>query len=253
MGSPKCQGKIAIHESQVTVFDWIQLWGCWTGCKFITLQLREVLTGKPRLHQESALVPTLLYLSWMLSLAASMSLAAAAGHAREWELHSKCCLFICLEIWKSKEAKAGKTQVCGLQTTVTPPKPSSLQGKARHVLRHQSGQHQVCDLLLSKPKLYLLDFRVEGMTENSALVPVTYVYGLFSQNKTWNLVQNRKNTSLISGFNLKRILGTKSAPTAPWLLSQVLNRGKDYNSWLQPLMGNIFLEETLKGLPRKTA
>lgn len=136
MGSPKCQGKIAIHESRVTVFDWIQLWGYWTGCKFITLQLREVLTGKPRLHQESALVPTLLYLSWMLSLAATMSLAAAAGHAREWELHSKCCLFICLEIWKSKEAKAGKTQVCGLQTTVTSPKPSSLQGKARHVLRH---------------------------------------------------------------------------------------------------------------------
>lgn len=110
-----------------------------------------------------------------------------------------------------------------------------------------------CDLLLSTPKLYLLDFRVGGTIENSALAPVTYAFGLFTQSKTRNHVQNRKNISMISGFNLKRIPGRKSAPTAPWLLSQLLNRDKEYNSWLQPLKGNIFLEETLKGLPRKTA
>lgn len=46
-----------------------------------------------------------------------------------------------------------------------------------------------CDLLLSKPKL---DFRVGGMMEDSAPAPVPSAFGLFSQNKTWNLVQNRK-------------------------------------------------------------
>ena len=69
--------------------------------------------------------------------------------------------------------------------------------------------------------------------QNSAPAPVESAFGLFSQNKTLNLVQyrikGRKNISLISVFNLKRTAGRKgkTAPTAPWLFSQVLNRDKD--------------------------
>lgn len=66
--------------------------------------------------------------------------------------------------------------------------------------------------------------------EKSAPAPVTSAFGLFSLNKTGNLVQNRKNISLISSFNLKRMPVRNSAPTAPWLLSQILKRSKDYNS-----------------------
>lgn len=45
-------------------------------------------------------------------------------------------LLVYLEVWKSKEAKAGKPQACGHQRATASANPRACQGKARHVLRH---------------------------------------------------------------------------------------------------------------------